>query len=73
MNNTTNICDLSINGIKINITDISSNNFFQNRNFSSLHTSSNKKYNYDNNLPPIIERNNQNKTDISPSFEKSFN
>lgn len=69
MNHTTNICDLSINGLKINITDISSNNFFQNRDFSPLHTSSNKKYNSNNYLPSIIERNNKNKTDINKEID----
>ena len=70
-----NFYDLSVNGLKINITDISSNNFFQNRNFSSLHTSNRRNLRSRNLLPPLEEYN-KNKMNIkkeTDDFNMSVN
>lgn len=70
-----NFYDLSVNGLKINITDISSNNFFQNRNFSSLHTS-NRRILRSRNLLPPLEEYNKNKMNIkkeTDDFNMSVN
>ena len=52
-----NFYDLSINGVKINITDISSNNFSQQSRFSRLHTSSENNNVFKNKLPPLYQYN----------------
>ena len=63
-----NFYDLSINGVKINITDISSNNFSQNRDFSRLHTSSENNNVFKNKLPPLYQYN-KNKIDIKKDID----